>query len=116
LAREGLPMEVQRLIVRHFEANTDVDVLLFAYRQRDRRLTAKEAAVALRIHPEQADRSLARMAATGLFRAEGTGYRYAPRRSDDPGAVEALAGLHPTYRLAIASLIFSGARHRVRGR
>lgn len=107
MGRDVLPTEVRRLIEEHFETSTDVDVLLLAHRHRDRGWDAAEVAVALRIHPEQAQRILARMAASGLLRLAGSGYRYAPATPWLDGAVAALAALHPSYRPAITALIFS---------
>jgi hypothetical protein len=105
-------MEVQRLITEHFETSTDVDVLLFVHRHPDRGWDATGVAVALRIHPGQAERILARMAASGLLRSAGRGYRYAPATPRLDGAVDALGALHPSYRLAISALIFSSATDR----
>ena len=107
-------MEVQRLIEEHFETSTDVDVLLLVHRQRDRGWDASEVATALRRHPEQTERILARMAASGLLRWAGSGYRYAPATPRLDGAVDALAALHPTYRQTIVAHIFSSANDRRR--
>jgi DNA-binding IclR family transcriptional regulator len=109
-------MEVRRLIEEHFETSTDVDVLLLVHRQRDRGWDASEVAAALRRHPQQTDWILARMAASGLLRSAGSGYRYAPATPRLDDAVDALAALHPSYRPAIAALIFSSANDAPRRR
>jgi hypothetical protein len=107
LGRDPLPMEVHRLIEEHFETGTDVDVVLLVHRQRDRGWDATGVAAALRIDPGQAEGILARMAAGGLLRSAGSGFRYAPATPRLDGAVGALAALHPSYRLAITAVIFS---------
>jgi DNA-binding IclR family transcriptional regulator len=110
LGSAGLPIEVQRLVEQHFETSTDVDVLLLlVHRQWDRGWDADEVATALRIHPVQAERILARMAKSGLLQSTASGYRYAPATPRLGDAVDALAALHPSYRPAIAALIFSSA-------
>lgn len=111
-----LPPEVQRLVEEHFETGTDVDVLLLVHRQPDGGWDAAGVATALRIHPVQAQRILARMTGSGLLRSTASGYRYAPATPQLDGAVDALAGLHPSYRPAIAALIFSGAKDAPRRR
>ncbi len=108
---ENLPVEVQRLVEEHLETSTDVDVLLLVHRQRNGGWDATGVAGVLRIHPVQADGILARMAECGLLRSAEGGYRYAPATSRLDGEVDALAALHPSYRPAIATLIFSSANY-----
>ena len=105
-------MEVQRLIEEHFDTSTDVDVLLLVHRQRDRVLDAMGIASALRIHPEQAERILVRMAANGLLRSAVRGYRYGPATQWLDDAVTSLAELHRSYRPTITALIFASANDR----
>jgi hypothetical protein len=112
LGRDVLPVEVRRLIEKHFETSTDMDVLLLVHRQQGRGWDARGTATTLRIHPEQAERILARLAAGGLLRSAVDGYRYAPATPRLDGAVVALAALHPSYRPTIAALIFSPAPDR----
>jgi hypothetical protein len=114
LGRSGLTAEVQRLIEDCFETSTDVDVLLLAHSTRDHDWDGGGIAAALRIHPEQAERILARMAVTGLLRTAVGGYRYAPSNTRLDAAVRALAALHPSYRPAIVTLIFSTGQDRPR--
>jgi hypothetical protein len=69
----------------------------------------------LRIDLEQAAWVLSRLAADGLLTGDDhAGYRFETRARRKAHAVERLAALYPTYRVAIISLIFSkpsGAMH-----
>jgi len=114
LGKSGLPAEVRRLVQEYLETGTDVDVLLLAHRTQHYEWDGAGIAAVLRIHPDQAERILARMAVTGLLRTAAGGYRYSPANTRLDAAVHALAALHPSYRPAIVALIFSAGQDRPR--
>jgi hypothetical protein len=80
------------------------------------RWSAPAVAERLRLHRDQAQSILDRMAAAGLLHGDGTGYRYGPIHPAMSSAVDSMARLHPTYRLAIARLIFNPETHGRRGK
>ena len=103
-----LPSEVRALIVRHLTSGAQLEVLLLLHRDRDRAWSAAAVGRELRIDSEQAAWSLSRLARDGLLAGDGeSGYRFEPRVRRKANAVDALAALYPTYRVAIISLIFS---------
>lgn len=103
-----LPSEVRAFIVRHLSSGAQLEVLLLLHRHRDRAWSATAVGRELRIDQEQAGWVLSRLAADGLLGGdEEAGYRFEPRLRRKASAVDALAGLYPTYRVAIISLIFS---------
>ncbi|HEY3239881.1 MAG TPA: hypothetical protein VGL92_09985 [Acidimicrobiia bacterium] len=103
-----LPSEVRAFIVRHLSSGAQLEVLLLLHRHPDRSWAAAAVGRELRIDKEQAGWALSRLAADGLFGGdEESGYRFEPRLRRKAGAVDALAALYPTYRVAIVSLIFS---------
>ena len=103
-----LPSEVRAFIVRHLTSGAQLEILLLLHRQRDRSWSAAAVGRELRIDAEQAAWSLSRLADDGLLDGdEDAGYRFEPRLRRKASAVDALAGLYPTYRVAIISLIFS---------
>lgn len=106
MGRNELPTAVQNLIERHLNSAADVDTLLLLY-QEDRAWTATAVARELRINPDQTSSILARLARSGLLKAEAESYRFQPRNPALAQAVETLAELYPTYRLAIISLIYA---------
>lgn len=103
-----LPSEVRAFIVRHLTSGAQLEVLLLLHRHRDRPWSATAVGRELRIDPEQAGWALSRLADDGLLTGgEDSGYRFEPRLRRKEHAVDALANLYPTYRVAIVSLIFS---------
>ncbi|MGH9037430.1 MAG: hypothetical protein ACRD0O_16860 [Acidimicrobiia bacterium] len=103
-----LPSEVRAFIVRHLSSGAQLEVLLLLHRHRDRAWSSAVVGRELRIDPEQAGWVLSRLAADGLLGGdEDAGYRFEPRLRRKAAAVDALATLYPTYRVAIISLIFS---------
>jgi hypothetical protein len=103
-----LPSEVRAFIVRHLTSGAQLEVLLLLHRQRDRPWSAAAVGRELRIDPEQAGWALSRLAAHGLLGGdEESEYRFEPRLRRKAHAIDALAALYPTYRVAIISLIFS---------
>lgn len=109
MARAGVPDEVHELIHDHLGTNSGVDVLLLLHRRPGQSSTPAAVARELRIHPDQAAGILARLAETGLLRAEGAAYRYCPVDERLGHAVDALSALHPSYRVAIADIILGKA-------
>ena len=103
-----LPGEVRAFIVRHLTSGAQLEILLLLHRHRDRSWSAAAVGRALRIDLEQAAWGLSRLAAHGLLGGDGESeYRFEPRLRRKAQAVDALADLYPTYRVAIISLIFS---------
>ena len=103
----ALTPQVRRFIVEHLETDTDLDVLFALHRHPENCWDAARLAGVLRIHRDQAERILARMAADGLARAEQNRYRYAPATADLAKSVAILAALHPSYRVAIRRVMLS---------
>jgi hypothetical protein len=112
---EALPGEVRALVARYFETGSDVDVILLLHYERAR-WTASAVAERLHLHRDQAQSILDRLAAKGLLHRDGGGYRYGPVHPATSSAVDTMARLHPTYRVAIAKLIFDPETHGGRGR
>ncbi|MDQ3944648.1 MAG: hypothetical protein M3357_05755 [Actinomycetota bacterium] len=103
-----LPNEVRTFIVRHLTSGAQLEVLLLLHRRRERPWSAAAVGRELRIDTEQAGWALSRLAADGLLAGdEVSEYRFEPRLRRKAHVVDALAGLYPTYRVAIISLIFS---------
>jgi hypothetical protein len=98
---------VRAFIVRHLSSGAQLEVLLLLHRHRDRAWSAAAVGRELRIDPEQAGWVLSRLAADGLLGGDEAGYRFEPRLRRKTSAVDNLAALYPTYRVAIISLIFS---------
>jgi hypothetical protein len=99
---------VRAFIVRHLSSGAQLEVLLLLHRHRDRAWSPAAVGRELRIDLEQAGWVLSRLAADGLLGGdEEGGYRFEPRLRRKAGAVDALAALYPSYRVAIISLIFS---------
>jgi hypothetical protein len=111
---EALPGEVRALVARYFRTGSDVDVLLLLHDERAA-WNAPGVAERLHLHRDQAQSILDRLAATGLLHQESGFYRYGPVHPATSSAVEAMARLHPTYRVAIANLIFNPETHGGRG-
>jgi len=107
LGRDALPENVQTLVAEHLQSSADIDVLLLLHRHRDRHWSALGVAGELRLHVDQTQAILNRLAESGLLRAEGGGFVCAPRTAALAEAVDAVARLHPTYRLALTRLILS---------
>jgi hypothetical protein len=112
---EALPGEVRALVAQYFETGSDVDVLLLLHVERAA-WSAPAVADRLRLHRDQAQSILDRLAAAGLLHQEGGFYRYGPVHPATSSAIDAMARLHPTYRVAIARLIFDPERHGPRER
>ena len=112
---EALPGEVRALVARYFETGSDVDVLLLLHFER---AAWSPGAVAerLHLHRDQAQSILNRLAAAGLLHHDSGFYRYGPVHPAASSAIDAMARLHPTYRVAIAKLIFDPEPHGRRGR
>ncbi|MGH8992610.1 MAG: hypothetical protein ACRDZ7_13970 [Acidimicrobiia bacterium] len=103
-----LPSEVRALIVRHLTSGAQLEILLLLHRHQEQSWSAADVGRELRIDVEQAAWALSRLSADGLFAGdEESGYRFEPRLRRKATAVDALAALYPTYRVAIISLIFS---------
>lgn len=92
-------------MARYFESSSDVDVLLLLHEERAQ-WSSRAVAGRLRLHHDQAEGILDRLAASGLLQRDAGGYRYGPFHPAVSGAVDRLATLHPTYRVAIVSVIF----------
>ncbi len=103
-----LPNEVRTFIVRHLTSGAQLEVLLLLHRRRERPWSTAAVGRELRIDAEQAAWSLDRLTRDGLLSGgEESGYRFEPRARRKASAVDALAAVYPTYRVAIISLIFS---------
>lgn len=102
------------LIERHFATASQVDVLLLMHAQPDRLWDGAAVGKELRIDDVQAEQMLSRLARHGLLRRSDDAYRYAPKDDRLSEAIDALAELYPTYRVAIVSLIFSRPRGPIR--
>lgn len=102
---DALPDEVRALVAQCFETGSDVDVLLLLHLERAA-WSAPAVADRLRLHRDQARNILDRLAAAELLHQEGGFYRYGPAHPATSHAIDAMARLHPTYRVAIAKLIF----------
>lgn len=111
---EALPAEVRALVARYFETGSDVDVLLLLHVE-PIAWGAPAVAERLRLHRDQAQSILDRLATAGLLDRESGFYRYRPVPATS-SAIDAMARLHPTYRVAIAKLIFDPGTHGRRGR
>ena len=99
---------MRAFIVRHLSSGAQLEVLLLLHRHRDRAWSATAVARELRIDSEQAAWVLSRLATDGLLGGDReAGYRFEARLRRKASAVDALAALYPTYRVAIISLIFS---------
>ena len=112
---EALPGEVRALVARYFETGSDVDVLLLLHFERAA-WSAPAVAERLHLHQDQAQSILHRLAAAGLLHHDSGFYRYGPAHPATSSAIDAMARLHPTYRVAIAKLIFDPETHGRRGR
>ena len=112
---EALPGEVRALVVRYFETGSDVDVLLLLHVERAA-WAAPAVAERLHLHRDQVQSILNRLAAAGLLHHENGFYRYGPAHPAASSAIDVMARLHPTYRVAIAKLIFEPETHGRRGR
>jgi hypothetical protein len=112
---EALSGEVRALVARYFETGSDVDVLLLLHVERAA-WTAPAVADRLHLHRDQAQNILDRLAAAGLLHHESGFYRYGPVHPATSSAIDAMARLHPTYRVAIAKLIFEPEHDGQRGR
>lgn len=110
LTGHALTRQLRRFIVEHLETDTDLDVLLVLQRHPENCWDAVRLAGVLRIHRDQADQILARMAANGLARADQSRYRYEPATANLARSVAILAALHPTYRVAIRRVMFGESR------
>lgn len=115
MGREALPTEVRALVARYFETGSDVDVLLLLHYERAR-WSALAVADRLHLHRDQAQSILDRLVAAGLLHRDSGGYRYGPVRPATSRAIDTMARLHPTYRVAIAQLIFEPEPHSGRRR
>lgn len=103
-----LPSEVRAFIARHLTSGAELQVLLLLHRDQDRTWPPAAVGRELRIDPDQAAWVLDRLAADGLLSGDdGAGYRFEPRLRRKANAVDTLARLYPSYRVAIISLIFS---------
>ena len=103
-----LPSEVRAFVVRHLTSGAQLQVLLLLHGHQDRSWAAAAVGRELRIDLEQAAWVLSRLAADGLLAGdEKSGYRFEARVRRKAHAVDRLAALYPTYRVAIISLIFS---------
>lgn len=105
MGTEALPGEVRALVARYFETGSDVDVLLLLHVDRTS-WSAPAVAERLHLHRDQAQSILDRLAAAGLLHHENGFYRYGPVHPTASSAIDVMARLHPTYRVAIARLIF----------
>lgn len=114
LGREALPTEVRALVARYFETGSDVDVLLLLHYDRTR-WSALAVADRLHLHRDQAQSILDRLATAGLLHRDSGGYRYGPVHPATSSAVDTMARLHPTYRVAIGQLIFEPETRGRRG-
>lgn len=115
MGMEALPGEVRALVARYFETGSDVDVLLLLHHERAA-WNSPAVAERLHLHRDQAQSILDRLAAAGLLHQECGFYRYGPVHPATSSAVDAMARLHPTYRVAIAKLIFNPETHGRRSR
>jgi hypothetical protein len=103
-----LPSEVRAFIVRHLTSGAQLQVLLLLHGYQDRSWSPAAVGRELRIDLEQASWALSRLAADGLLAGDDeAGYRFETRVRRKAHAVDVLAALYPTYRVAIISLIFS---------
>lgn len=105
-----LPKDVEQLLRRRLRSLTQLDALLLV---RNGPRTATDVARALRISESHAEDELMSLVAHRLLAADGATYSYSPS-SKARSTIEAIAGLYPTYRLAIAKVIFSKEDSRLR--
>ena len=109
MGRGALPGEVHALVARYFETSSDVDVLLLLHYDRGPWST-RAVAGRLHLHHDQAQGILDRLTKSGLLHRDPNGYRYGPVNPAVSIAVDRLATLHPTYRIAILNVIFDPSR------
>lgn len=114
MGQDGIPNEVRELVEGHITSAAQVELLLFLRDRPGRGFDAAGAGRELRIDAAQAEHLLAELARSGLVHPEEDGYVYAPRDPQLREAVDALAALYPSYRVAIVSLIFSRPVGRLR--
>ena len=109
MGRDALPGEVHALVARYFKTSSDVDVVLLLHYHRGPWST-RAVAGRLHLHPDPAQGILDRLAASGLLHRDTGGYRYEPVHPAASAAVDRLATLHPSYRIAILTVIFDASR------
>jgi hypothetical protein len=103
----NMPDEVRSLVEHHFTSASQIEVLLLVHRSPDRLWDGAAVGGALGLDDRHAEQVLGRLARSGLVQPVGRAVRFAPRSARLGQAVEALARLHPTYRVAIVSMIYS---------
>ena len=101
-----LPGDVERLLRRRLRSLTQLETLLLV---RSGPQTATDVARALRISQPHAEDELTALVALPFISAEGAAYSYAAS-ARTRATIDALAGLYPTYRTAVAQVIFGGAQ------
>ena len=107
LAQTGVPAEVRRFIAAEIESVGQLEVLLLLRGVADKTWTADEVARALVMQAPSVATWLDQMAARGLLRAGGGGYRFAPPAADVEHTIDRLAESYATYRVAVIAAIFS---------
>lgn len=105
-----LPRDVEQLLRRRMRSLTQLDTLLLV---RNGPQTASDVARALRISESHAEDELMSLVAHRLLAADGDLYSFSPS-TKARATIDALASLYPTYRLAIAKVIFSKEDARLR--
>lgn len=113
MAATGVPTPVKRFISAEIESVEQLEVLLLLRGAADKEWTAKEVARALVTQAESAAAWLEKMAGSGLLRAQGDSYRYAPRTKTVDETVDRLAESYAKYRVTVIALIFSKPSERV---
>lgn len=102
-----MPDEVRSLVEHHLTAASQIEVLLLVSRFPDRLWDGAAVGEELGLHDRHAEQVLGRLARSGLVQRENRACRFAPRSAGLRQAVDALGRLHPTYRVAIVSMIYS---------
>jgi predicted transcriptional regulator len=98
-----LPRDVEQLLRGKIRSLTQLETLLLV---RGGPHTAADVARSLGISQLHAEDELMQLVAVRLVRAEGATYTLAAS-SRTATTIDAIAGLYPTYRVAISSAIFS---------
>ena len=110
---DPIPEDVRRLLHRHFDSVSEVEVLVTLIRA-PRAWTIPELADELVLNEEHAGFLLSTLARTPLVTATDDTYAFDPARAKDRAAAESLAQLYDRYRVRIMTLVFGKASEPLR--
>jgi hypothetical protein len=103
----SLPAEVASLIADHIDSVLRLELLLLFYGDPARVWTAAQAAGALGIAAEWADRQATDLERRGLLERTEEGWRFGNAAAGPKAAVEALAHEYVRRRVAVVSAIYA---------